>query len=168
MPNIRSSGMTDAKATRHFRLQAQNSSAAVFTDHLRSAIRALAVLSQLVLALSSVPAAAQTVDQVRDRGLAWLIQNQRNDGSWGAKPELFVSNTALGLRALQVAGFKQSSYPRASATTWLLNVNAASVDSLARQVESLAASGANMGEKILLLEAARNPFFAWGGYAGFD
>jgi hypothetical protein len=111
---------------------------------------------------------AQTADQARDRGLAWLIKNQRGDGSWGSKAENQVSATSLALQAFQAAGIQASSYPYAAGATWLLNARPDSVDSRARQISALAVAGSNVSDKLGAVEAALNNYFGWGSYAGFD
>ena len=128
------------------------------------------VRALLLCAIAAVPSRVlgQTVDEARDRGLAWLIKNQRGDGNWGARPETRVSATALALQAFQAAGIKPTSYPYAAGATWLLNARPDSVDSLARQISALAPAGTNVADKIGFVQNALNNYAAWGSYAGFD
>jgi hypothetical protein len=113
-------------------------------------------------------ASAQTLDDARNRGLAWLIKNQKNDGSWAAKPESAVATTATAVQAFKVAGISPSSYPYSVGVTWLLNARPESIDSLARQTASFPLGGPNADERLRMIERARNPLGGWGAYPGFD
>jgi len=112
--------------------------------------------------------AAQTLDDARNKGLAWLIANQRNDGSWAAKPESAIATTATAVQAFKQAGIKPTSYPYASGLTWLMNAKPESVDSMARQVAAFPVGGPNVDQKFTSLSGAANSVGTWGSYAGFD
>ncbi len=80
-------------------------------------------------------------DSARNKGVAWLIQQQRGDGSWASVDgTLAVQATSSALAALKAAGVSRSpSFGAASG--WLVNADADSVDSIARKVEGLVAAG---------------------------
>lgn len=105
------------------------------------------------------------VDTARVKGLAYLFQSQKGDGSWSAHPSLKVQTTATALEALINAGIK-SGETYGSATAWLANAETASVDSTARKIAALAATGMNMKPQAQALLAIRtlSDRQVWGAY----
>ena len=80
-------------------------------------------------------------DSARNKGAAWLIKQQRGDGSWAnANGDLDVQATSTALLALKNGGLAKSPTVGA-ASAWLANAYADSIDSIARKVEALAAAG---------------------------
>jgi hypothetical protein len=103
-----------------------------------------------------------------DAETAWLIKQQRGDGSWAnANGEQPVQATSAALQALQGAGLSRSPSLRA-ATSWLANADADSVDSIARKAAALAGSGLAASSQTAAnqLYALRtlNSTASWGGY----
>jgi translation initiation factor IF-1 len=112
-----------------------------------------------------VPPTPAALEAARNRGLAWLVANQNGDGNWRGGIANDIAPTALALQALANARFSLSSYPRAAGIAWLANTNATSVDSLARQVQTLApVGGQNHSALSGRLKSWVNKFGGWGGY----
>lgn len=105
------------------------------------------------------------IDSARVKGLAYLYQSQKGDGSWSAHDSLKVQTTASALEALVNAGIKTGK-TYGSAAAWLANAETASVDSTARKIASLAITGMNMKPHALALLAQRTASDRqiWGAY----
>jgi hypothetical protein len=121
------------------------------------------------LGLAAVGAAANPT-AARTAAAAWLVQQQRGDGSWSrGDGSLGVQSTALALLALERAGARGAPTFGAAAA-WLANADADSVDSVARKVEALAAAqlGASAQREADRLFALRSERASatWGGYGG--
>lgn len=130
-------------------------------------IRTAALLVCGLVASFSVSA---DVDSARSRGAAWLIKQQRGDGSWAsADGRLPVQATASALAAINNAGLLRS--PTFSAAgAWLANADADSVDSLARKVEGLMAAGLTTtaqieADRLFSLRTLASEA-TWSGYGG--
>lgn len=126
-------------------------------------------LAALCLLLCPVLAAADA-NSARSTAAAWLIKQQRGDGSWqNADGEQAVQATALALQALRHAGLQRSP-TFGSGLSWLSNAEADSVDSLARKADVLAINGAKgvAQADVDKLYAMRTiaEFANWGGYGG--
>lgn len=106
------------------------------------------------------------IDTARTKGLWWILTHQHGEGRWGSSPVNIVASTATTLEALNQAGVRGPIFSRGY--SWLANAPAASVDSLARQIAALSASGGNTSRLISDLVKARNSLMAWGSYAGYD
>ena len=129
-------------------------------------VRAVAAAVGMALMFSG-PAGAAAVDDARVKGIAWLLLNQKGDGSWRAGVAgLDVVTTATASDALANAGLRNYSF--AAAADWLAVAPSSSQDSLARQAASLAAAGANATPWLNRLVAARNANLAWGAYDQFQ
>jgi hypothetical protein len=117
------------------------------------------------------PFAAQAdADTARNKGAAWLITQQRGDGSWAsASGDLEVQSTAATILAFKNAGLSRSP-SFGSAGAWLANADADSIDSIARKTEGLAAAGlaASSQSEADRLYGLRtlSGFATWGGYGG--
>ncbi len=114
------------------------------------------------------------VDSARSRGAAWLIEQQRGDGSWAtADGALPVQATSTALTAIRNAGLLRSP-TFGAAGAWLANADADSVDSLSRKVQGLAAAGLLTTAQVEADRLFALRSFAsqatWGGYgsSGLD
>lgn len=115
-------------------------------------------------------AASADADSARNNGAAWLIKQQRGDGSWSTVGgDLPVQATATAILALKYAGLARSP-TYGSATAWLANAEASSVDSISRKIEALTGAGlaAISQSEADRLFALRSLSFSatWGGYGG--
>lgn len=123
------------------------------------------VLASLAVSQVAWPVSLVEIDAARVKGLAYLFQSQKGDGSWSANNSLKVQTTATVLEALIHAGIKTGeTYGAASA--WLANAETASVDSTARKIAALAGTGMNMKPYAQALLTARSASDrqAWGAY----
>ena len=138
------------------------------TDRLGRGVL-LFMATALCLGILSAPASANAVDTARERGLAWLLQEQNRDGSWGdTEGGATVAATAEALAALRHAGVAHGVvYSRG--LSWLANARTGSVDALARKIIALEAAGmdtaaAGLPDELLAL---RNAQKAWGSFGGY-
>lgn len=119
------------------------------------------------LAAQANAATQQQLDDARAKGLAWLIQNQKGDGSWQMASGLKIQPTAAVLDAFLNAGVK-SGYSFASGVAWLGNAEALSVDALARQSRTLYRCGLNVDTLMKRLDTMVYGFNkSWGAYANY-
>ena len=111
---------------------------------------------------------AQTVDQARISGLAWLVLHQYGDGSWKSSGGLSIQPTAAALDALSNAGIKKG-YVYSIGESWLSNADGTSVDSLSRKIIALSHAGANVASATAQLLQQRNDIaIAWGAYPKYQ
>lgn len=109
-------------------------------------------------------------DSARNKAAAWLVKQQRGDGSWAnAGGELSIQATSAALLALKNGGLSESPTFGAAAA-WLANADADSVDSIARKVEALAVAGMPAtaqyeADRLYGLRTLGN-YATWGGYGG--
>lgn len=105
------------------------------------------------------------IDTARVKGLSYLFQSQKGDGSWSAHDSLKVQTTATVLEALINASIR-SGETYGAATAWLANAETASIDSTARKIAALAATGMNMKPQAQALLASRTltDRQVWGAY----
>ncbi|WP_020405328.1 putative Ig domain-containing protein [Hahella ganghwensis] len=99
-------------------------------------------LIAVISAVANVSLAAPTTTQLeaaRDKSLAYLIQHQNGDGSWGSSPQEKVRLTSAALDALNKYEINGLVYRRG--INWLANADTYSTDSLARKMTSLARAG---------------------------
>jgi hypothetical protein len=136
-------------------------------------MRKFATLALAGLALSGLmlPLVVRAdADTARTKGSAWLITQQRGDGSWAsASGDLRVQATAATISALKNAGLSRSP-SFGSAGAWLANADADSVDSIARKIEGLAAAGwpaasQSAADRLFGLRTLSGSA-TWGGYGG--
>ncbi|MEW5966046.1 MAG: hypothetical protein AB1720_03480 [Pseudomonadota bacterium] len=93
----------------------------------------------LLLALATAPAQA-AIDDARAKGIKWLVQTQKGDGSFAGLQGLEVQSTSAAVEAMLAAGLTRSpQYARALA--WLTNTQGGSLDARAWQAAALAAAG---------------------------
>lgn len=94
----------------------------------------------LLLALTAASSAQATVDDARAKGIKWLVQTQKGDGSFAGPQGLEVQSTSAAVEAMLAAGLNKSpQYARALA--WLANAPGGSLDARAWQAAALAAAG---------------------------
>jgi hypothetical protein len=125
----------------------------------------------LFAALTTLPTCGWAdADSARNKGEAWLIKQQRGDGSWAnANGDLGVQATAAAVLALKNGGLSRSpTFGIASA--WLANTDTDSIDSIARKIEALAAAGmpgaAQTEADRLYALRSLGTSATWGGYGG--
>jgi hypothetical protein len=109
-------------------------------------------------------------DSARNKGEAWLIKQQRGDGSWAnANGDLGVQATAAAVLALKNGGLARSP-TFGTASAWLANTDADSIDSIARKIEALALAGmpgaAQTEADRLYALRSLGASATWGGYGG--
>jgi len=114
----------------------------------------------------AAPTAAQ-LTQARIAGLGWLVTHQSGDGSWKGSNGAAIPATSAAIQALSNAGIVVG-YPYAAAVSNLQNADAASVDSLARQITTLNSVGVNVAPLINRLNLWQNASADWGAYKGYD
>ncbi len=108
-------------------------------DKKRIALAGLAMLA----AVEHVHAATQLqIDTARTKAAAWLITQQKGDGNWTSGQGADISVTAQVTAGLLAAGVK--GFPVNNAGAWLGNVDAQSVDALARQIRTKVVPFANL------------------------
>ena len=122
-----------------------------------------------LLTASAFGATQAQLNVARDRAIAWLIGNQRVDGSWRSADGLNVQATAAALDALGSAGLNR--LPAfAHGVSYLQNAEAGSTDALARQTAALARAGSNQTAQLLaqrLLLARNGDDSLWGAYRSY-
>lgn len=141
-------------------------------------MRAIGIVCLLASTLApSVGAHAATIDTARAKGLAYLITNQRGDGSWNSGAGgLEVQATSAAIEAFQGSGLRKS--PQFSAgVSWLNNAETASTDASARRINALVLAGVPVTDAATKLKDERNTSVVlggtvttgvgtWGSYAG--
>lgn len=132
-------------------------------------IRSAAIAIAVLVNLPSAQAATQAqLDTLRAKSLAYLISQQKGDGSWRDASGNGVQATASGIEALVQSGIK-TGYVSGAAVSWLLNAEAPSTDSMARQIAALARLGVKVDHLVPALLANRNPFDSrWGAYQAYQ
>lgn len=130
------------------------------------------------LLLSLVTAAAHSADDdARAKGITWLVQTQKGDGSFAGPRGLEVQSTSAAVEAMLVAGMSKSPQ-HARALAWLANAPAGSLDARAWQTAALAAAGRDATGIAGGIRDERNTSIAsaggltsgvttWGAYPGY-
>jgi len=108
------------------------------------------------------------IEQDRAEGIAWLLQNQNGDGSWG-EGGAKIAATAEALEALRHSG-SDYGFIYSRSLSWLANTKTDSVDSLSRKIIALEHAGFDTQEMGLTDEllARRNAFNIWGAFDGYS
>ncbi|MHB1186971.1 Ig domain-containing protein [Thiobacillus sp.] len=132
----------------------------------------------LLLALTVASPAQASVDDARAKGIKWLVQTQKGDGSFVGLQGLEVQSTSAAVEAMLAAGVTRSpQYARALA--WLANAPGGSLDSRAWQVAALAAAGRDAKTIAGTIRDERNTYVVqsgslptsgvatWGAYPGY-
>jgi len=137
----------------------------------------LLVYACLFVATATQAATTAEIDQARARGLVWLVQHQRGDGSFSSPKGLDIQATAAAVDAMIAGGINRSpQYTRA--LSWLGNAPGSSLDALAWQTGTLAAAGRDAKTIAGGIRDARNTSIAksgvitsgittWGAYPGY-
>jgi hypothetical protein len=135
------------------------------------------IACSLLFAMTFASSAQATVDDARAKGIKWLIQTQKGDGSFAGLQGLEVQSTAAMVEAMLAAGMTRSpQYARAVA--WLANAPGGSLDSRAWQTGALAAAGRDAKTIAGAIRDTRNTSVAlsgnitggittWGAYPGY-
>ncbi|MHB1176684.1 MAG: putative Ig domain-containing protein [Sulfuriferula sp.] len=134
-----------------------------------------------LLALTVALPARATVDDARAKGIKWMVQTQKGDGSFAGLDGLDVQSTSAAVEAMLAAGMTRSpQYARALA--WLTNASGGSLDSQAWQASALAAAGRDATTVAGAIRDERNTtvaksgslqyingatFTTWGAFPGY-
>lgn len=117
---------------------------------------------------SVVFAATQAqIDQTWNKGLAWIMTNQHQDGGWSNTAGLGPQTTGEMLKALAKVNLK-TSYTYMGGVSWLSNSESGSVDALAHQTEALKTSGEELTALGVKLKSWRNLWKGWGAYPQYE
>lgn len=141
-------------------------------------MRAVGIVCLLAFTLApSIGAYATTLDTARSKAFAYLIANQRGDGSWSSGAGgLDVQATSAAIEAFQGSGLRKS--PQFStAVSWLNNAETGSTDASARRINALVLAGVPVTDAATQLKDERNTAVVlsgnvttgvgtWGSYAG--
>jgi hypothetical protein len=132
----------------------------------------------LLLALIAASSAQATVDDARAKGIKWLVQTQKGDGSFVGLQGLEVQATSATVEAMLAAGMTRSpQYARA--LSWLANASGGSLDARAWQSVALAAAGRDAKTIAGTIRDERNIYVVqsgglptsggatWGAYPGY-
>jgi len=111
-------------------------------------------------------ATQQEIDTAWNKGLAWLLQHQNVDGSWGSVEGAKIMATAEALHAFNKAGMRN--YAFAAGLAWLGAAKPESIDGLARKITALAQAGVQTDLLVNQLLEQKNQESAWGTYDKFD
>lgn len=135
---------------------------------MRQVIRPLVGALIVVWLATVADAATQTeIDNARNRGLAWLLKNQKGDGSWRSTPGTEFLATSDALQALNKVGLKNFSY--GAGLAWLNASKPGSVDALARKIMALQQAGVNVAAEVDRLDQKwRNAASTFGAYDHFQ
>lgn len=131
----------------------------------------------LLAVVATVPAQAG-IDDARAKGVKWLVQTQKGDGSFAGLQGLEVQSTAATVEAMRAAGLTKSpQYARALA--WLANAPGGSLDARAWQAAAIAEAGRDASSIAGSIRDERNTVVAiagslqggtvtWGSYPGYS
>lgn len=122
----------------------------------------LSFFSQQILAVTIAE-----LEISRNNALAWIIQNQNGDGSWGKQVDLRVQTTAEAIQVLARYGMK-GSFSTLAGQSWLSNQIVNSTDSLSAIVKALSLTGADHSQQLTQLVSLRGGNnSSWGAYSGY-
>jgi len=112
----------------------------------------IALVSTLLFTSVSLAATQTQIDNARANGIAWLVQHQNGDGSWGdTDAATRMAATTESMEALRRSGAKYG-HLFTRALSWVANTKTESVDSLARKIEQLEKEGLSSEELGLMQE----------------
>jgi hypothetical protein len=109
----------------------------------------------------------QAIETSRAKGLAWLLKNQKGDGSWRLTPGLEIQTTAAAVTALKNAGTR-TGRNWFSGVAFLAATKPFSVDSMAQKAETLYVAGFDVSNLQQELLKQRNFRGSWGTYKNYD
>lgn len=116
-------------------------------------------------------AQAVTPATARAKAYAWLIQQQKGDGSWVDSSGHQLVPTSIAVQAMSISGITYG-YVTGAGASWLLNSTPSSIDGLARQIIAVASVGADTSPLVTKLLAARSAGQGaapvWGAYPGYS
>jgi len=95
-----------------------------------------------------------------DAGVAWLMSNQKSDGSWQNMAQTAVRDTQEAVIALKDFTAAQTNYT--TGLQWLSGASAMNVDHLSRKITALSASGQDAQSLVSELISMRNSDGGWG------
>lgn len=95
-----------------------------------------------------------------DAGVAWLMSNQKSDGSWQNMAQTAVRDTEEGALTLKDFAAAQTNY--ANGLQWLGGASSMNVDDLSRKITALSASGQEVQALVSELISRRNTDGGWG------
>lgn len=95
-----------------------------------------------------------------ENGVAWLMSNQRSDGSWQILAQTAVRDTEEAAITLRDFTSAQTNY--AMGLQWLSAANSLNVDCLSRRIEALSASGQDVQALVGELISRQNADGGWG------
>lgn len=95
-----------------------------------------------------------------NEGVTWLINNQKDDGSWQDSQFTAVRDTSTVLSALLDFSTAEQEYTRG--TSWLAGEATANLDYLARKIDQLSKSGRDVSGPLAELLERRNADGGWG------
>jgi len=134
---------------------------------LRGMVKLVFGLALWILTVIPVQAATQQeIDTSWDQGLAWLLQHQSPDGSWGSVEGAKMVATSEAMNAFNKAGVKNYAY--AAGLAWLAAAKSDNIDSLARKIVALHQAGFQTEELENQLLEWKNKDSTWGTYTQFD
>jgi len=93
-------------------------------------------------------------------GVAWLLNRQKEDGSWQDVLQTAERDTSDVL--LSLSDFPEASQQYSKGISWLSNTASANLDYLARKIELLSKSGNDISGLLSELFARQNPDGGWG------
>lgn len=128
------------------------------------AVFSVALIEPVGMGMAQAASPAQ-IDTARAKGLAWLYQTHKGDGSWGAKDALKVQSTATVLEAFRNNGI-QSGQAYGAGVAWLANAEAPSIDAASRKIMALYQAGldtSKLAQALIDSRPATNRK-SWGSY----
>ncbi len=93
-------------------------------------------------------------------GVAWLLNNQKQDGSW--QDSLFTADRDTSTVLFTLADYSTAAEASAKGVSWLENSSTVNLDYLARKIELLGNSGIDVSGLIAELIDKQNPDGGWG------
>ena len=112
-----------------------------------------------LLLCTAINTAYADIELDRAEGIAWLLQNQNGDGSWGYGSAK-VAATSEALEALRNSGADHG-FIYSRALSWLANTKTDSVDSLSRKIIALENAGLNSQKMGFVDELQKSSTVGW-------
>ncbi|MHB8790486.1 MAG: CARDB domain-containing protein [Desulfobulbaceae bacterium] len=99
-------------------------------------------------------------------GVAWLLNNQKADGSWRDSPSTAIRDTAAVLAAL--ADFADTAEATGNGVSWMEIAATENIDYLARKIERLGGSEKDVAALAAEVIDRQNPDGGWGSGDTYD